>query len=77
MTEGNKREDIEEEMKGKLMRIVSGQILGEALSKWLVCFGKDNDDFAEHSLKIMDEDDWRDDKGVREQRTKGKKSRYG
>ena len=73
MTEGNERE---EEMKAELLKIVTGQMLEEALSKWLVRFGNDNDDFAVHALKSMDEDDWRDNGGFREQRTKGKQARY-
>ena len=62
-------------MKGELLKIVSGHMLEEVLSKRVVLFGKDNDNVAGHLLKSMDEEDWRDDSGHREQRTK--QARYG
>ena len=76
MSEGSRQAEVLSVLKESLFETLRGERLTDAVSKWLLLYGADDDEFALHALKVMDEDDWRDSKAFREQRAKGKEARY-
>ena len=64
------------QLQDDLKDTVSGRALDLSVSKWFVKYGSDHDDFARHTIKTMDEEDWRDTELFRKKRRSGKQARY-
>ena len=63
------------QLQDDLKDTVSGRTLDLSVSKWFVKYGSDQDDFAQHTIKSMDEDDWTDTELFRKKRRSGKQAR--